>query len=100
MEYRELKKLNQSLLKKILVSPKAYLTAKNSYENQTESVEDHFVFGTAVDIMLTGTKEEFDKKFDTIFGQKQKTFCDVCNKKFSWCTCISIDRKKKDESLD
>lgn len=63
MEYKELKKLNQSLLKKILVSPKAYLTAKNSYENQTESVEDHFVFGTAVDIMLTGTKEEFDKKF-------------------------------------
>jgi hypothetical protein len=31
-------------------------------------------------------KDEFDQKFDTIFGEKKK-YCDKCGKKFSWCQC-------------
>jgi len=33
MEYRDIKKLNQSILKKILISPKEYLKAKEKQEN-------------------------------------------------------------------
>lgn len=62
-EYKEINKLNQSLLKKILVSPKSFLDAQRKYQEDDDSTEDHFVFGTMVDIMLTGTKEEFEKKF-------------------------------------
>ena len=32
------------------------------------------------------TQDEFDEKFETIFGQK-KNYCEVCGKKFSWCQC-------------
>ena len=60
MEYREIQALNQSSLKKILISPKAY---KDAVSKQEESTEDHFVFGTMVDLLLTDTKENFDKKF-------------------------------------
>lgn len=60
LEYRQIEALNQSSLKKILVSPKAY---KDAVAKQEESTEDHFVFGTMVDLKLTDTKENFDKKF-------------------------------------
>lgn len=63
MSYRGIDKLNQSLLKKMLISPKEFLIAKAKYEETEDSEEDHFVFGTALDIMLTGTKEEFENKF-------------------------------------
>jgi len=62
-DYKQIDKLNQSLLKKILISPKAFLDAKAKYEQESESTETHFIFGTVVDIMLTGNKEEFDSKF-------------------------------------
>lgn len=62
-EYKEINKLNQSLLKKILVSPKSFLEAQRKYQEDSDSSEEHFTFGTMVDIMLTGTKEEFEKKF-------------------------------------
>lgn len=62
-EYRELKKLNQSLLKEILISPKEFLEAKRRQETSEKSDQEHFIFGTMVDIMLTGTKQEFDDKF-------------------------------------
>jgi hypothetical protein len=60
VEYHEIDSVNQSLLKKILIHPQEFLKAKERYG---QSEEDHFVFGSMVDIMLTGTKEEFDKKF-------------------------------------
>jgi len=63
VSYRTLSKLNQSLLKEILISPKAFLDAKARYESPKESTEEYFVFGSMVDIMLTGTKKEFDEKF-------------------------------------
>ena len=53
--------LNQSSLKKILVSPQEYLKAINKQED--EATPEHFLFGTVVDIMLTGNKDEFDEKF-------------------------------------
>ena len=60
IEYREIVALNQSTLKKILISPKEYLKSVNQMETSTG---EHFVFGTVVDLMLTSNKEEFDEKF-------------------------------------
>lgn len=60
VDYRDIPALNQSTLKKILTHPQDYLSA---VKRTGESKEDHFVFGSMVDIMLTGTKEEFDSKF-------------------------------------
>lgn len=62
-DYKETLGINQSTLKKILISPKSYLSAVNKQENQIESEEEHFVFGTIIDIMLTGTREDFNKRF-------------------------------------
>lgn len=47
--YQEMEGLNQSLLKKILESPAAFLKQK---ERQGESEEEHFVFGSLVDDLL------------------------------------------------
>ena len=33
------------------------------------------------------TRDEFDQKFDTIFGAKQSKYCSKCGKTFSWCQC-------------
>ena len=60
VDYRDIPALNQSSLKKILTHPKDYLSA---VKRTGESKESHFVFGSMVDIMLTGTREEFDSKF-------------------------------------
>lgn len=35
-------------------------------------------------------KEDFDNKFESIFGQK-KQYCSTCGKKFSWCQCKTTD---------
>ena len=40
-------------------------------------------------------KKEFDDRFDTIFGEK-RTFCDVCGKKFSWCSCVAAPKEMED----
>ena len=40
-------------------------------------------------------KNEFDDKFDTIFGEK-RTFCDVCGRKFSWCSCVDAPKEMCD----
>jgi hypothetical protein len=46
----------------------------------------------------TVSKEEFDKSFDTIFGQAQPKHCAICNKLPSWCTCgVSIDIKPAED---
>ena len=63
MEYSKISKLNQSVQKKILISPLEYLRAKAQQEKGEQSIAPHFVFGSTVDIMLTGNKEEFEKKF-------------------------------------
>lgn len=41
------------------------------------------------------TKEEFDNKFNSIFGEK-KIYCDRCGKKFSWCQC---EPEKSDDNI-
>ena len=33
------------------------------------------------------TKDEFDQKFDTIFGERKSKYCSGCGKTFSWCQC-------------
>lgn len=64
VDYKEIKKVNQSSLKKILTSPKAYLQAVDRMENQDDDVTpDHFIFGSVVDTMLMGTREDFEKRF-------------------------------------
>ncbi len=60
--YKDIQALNQSILKKILYSPVEFKKAQERQNNE-ESSQDHFVFGTMVDIMLTGTRAEFDEKF-------------------------------------
>lgn len=37
------------------------------------------------------SKEEFDDKFNTIFGEKKK-YCSACGKTFSWCECEKDDK--------
>jgi hypothetical protein len=63
MGYKEINALNQSILKKILVSPQSFLQAQKKQAEPDDSAEEHFVFGTVVDIMLTGSREEFERKF-------------------------------------
>jgi hypothetical protein len=58
--YRDINALNQSSLKKILESPKAYLDSIQQTDNSEQS---HFVFGSVLDLMLTGTREEFYEKY-------------------------------------
>jgi hypothetical protein len=41
------------------------------------------------------SKKEFDDKFDIIFGEK-RTFCDVCGRKFSWCSCVAAPKEMCD----
>jgi len=66
MEYREIDALNQSSLKKILESPQSYLQAKKAQQENRKTTEDHFIFGSILDIMLTGTKEEFESKYAVV----------------------------------
>ncbi len=37
------------------------------------------------------SKDEFDDKFTTIFGEKKK-YCSTCGKTFSWCVCETDDK--------
>lgn len=48
------------------MSPKAFLQEQERYQRNEETTEEHFLFGTMVDIMLVGDKEEFDSKFHRI----------------------------------
>lgn len=64
--YRSLPGINQSILKKILTSPLEFKKAKEKQESAVQSTEDHFLFGTLVDLMLTSTKQEFDDKYVVI----------------------------------
>lgn len=61
MEYRIIDKLNQSLLKEILKSPQAYVKAKEKYTEQDDVTPAHFVFGSAVDHLVTEDIEFTDK---------------------------------------
>ena len=61
MKYREIDKENQSSLKKILDSPKAYLKSKKPRKD--EDNPDHFIFGDILDMMICGEKDEFDEKY-------------------------------------
>jgi hypothetical protein len=45
------------------------------------------------------SKEEFANKFEAIFGEPKRTFCDVCNKKYSWCSCGPAP-KELEEAID
>ena len=44
---------------------------------------------------LSVSKNEFDDKFDAIFGEK-RTYCDVCGNKFSWCSCVAAPKEVAD----
>jgi len=38
------------------------------------------------------SKNEFDARFDKIF-RENRTFCDVCGRKFSWCSCVTAPKE-------
>jgi hypothetical protein len=56
-------------------------------------------------------KEEYKQRWNTVFVET-RSYCDVCNRKYSWCSCspapkeleeaidkaLGIKRKKKNES--
>lgn len=60
MDYRSIDMMNQSLLKKLLISPSAFLAQK---KQQGESDKSHFVLGSLVDDMLLNPKVLDDKYF-------------------------------------
>jgi len=66
IDYQTISALNQSTLKQILISPKAYVKAKERQLSKVQSSEQHFIFGSVVDMMLTESKEDFDKKYAVI----------------------------------
>lgn len=66
VDYKTISALNQSTLKQILISPRAYVEAKERQIARVESTEQHFMFGSLVDMMLTESKEDFDKKYAVI----------------------------------
>ena len=66
IDYQTISALNQSTLKQILISPQAYVKAKERQLARIESSERHFIFGSLVDMMLTESKEDFDKKYAVI----------------------------------
>lgn len=61
MDYRSMKGMNQSLLKKILISPRAFKVAQDKQEDDSNKM--HFLFGSLVDDMLLSPKEVDDKYF-------------------------------------
>ena len=42
------------------------------------------------------TKDEFDQKFDTIFGKKESKYCSKCGKTHSWCQCDNTGTDKNE----
>jgi len=66
IEYIKIDRLNQSLLKKILISPYSFLKEKARYteENEDNEIEkSHFVFGSMVDTLLLDSYTFDDKYF-------------------------------------
>lgn len=64
MEYRQLEGINQSSLKKILVSPKSYLKEINRNKDEDENNDpQHFKLGKLIDFVLT----EPDKHYNDYF---------------------------------
>lgn len=62
-EYLESDRLNQSTLKDIVGGLDSFLATQNKKE-QTKNVEkSHFVKGSLVDVLLTGTQEDFEQQF-------------------------------------
>lgn len=66
IDYQTISAINQSTLKQILISPRAYVEAKEKQLTRVESNEQHFIFGSLVDMMLTESKEDFDKKYAVV----------------------------------
>lgn len=46
------------------------------------------------------TKDEFDQKFDTIFGKKESKYCNKCGKTHSWCQCDDNTGTNKNDYQD
>lgn len=66
IDYQTISALNQSTLKRILISPQEYIKAKERQLAKDESTEQHFVFGSLVDSLLTETKQDFDNKYAVV----------------------------------
>jgi hypothetical protein len=46
-------------------------------------------------------KKEFEDKWNNIFGEKPilTGYCDVCNRKYSWCSCGPVS-KELEQQID
>jgi len=45
------------------------------------------------------SRDEFNERFDKIFGESKSKHCDTCGKLPSWCSCngVSIDIKRVED---
>lgn len=62
-EYFESTALSQSQLKKLLIGIDAFLANEEEDKKLYYEEKGHFIIGSAVDLLLTGEKEEFDNKY-------------------------------------
>lgn len=67
MSYRDINAINQSALKCILKSPRSFLSAIRKQEEQKldliEEEEDHFTFGTVLDLLIKNKREVFKNNY-------------------------------------
>jgi hypothetical protein len=67
MEYKDIKRLNQSSLKEILKSPRSFQNAVKRQEKGEVTIEkEHFIFGRALDTKLLSDFGVFEKEFFVI----------------------------------
>ena len=66
IDYKTISALNQSTLKQMLISPQTYVRAKERQLARVESTEQHFIFGSVVDMMLTESRKAFTEKYAVI----------------------------------
>lgn len=62
MNYREINKVNQSSLKKILIHPQEYLKAVKK-QSEPEVPVPHFMFGDIVDMMICKEYDKIEEKY-------------------------------------
>jgi len=85
IEYRTIDKLNQSLLKEILKSPGSFVRAQEKYMQKEKTIPSHFVFGSAVDHMITEDVDFNDKFYvmgESAVSDTIKTIVDYVHDEF------------------
>jgi len=98
-DYRTLDKVNQSSLKKILISPTSYIKAKE----KQDSNESHFVFGKLVDYLMFSPKEVSKQFLITDIPEISDTLQLLCNYVIEYCQYedinLNLDMPKVEQAI-